>query len=164
MSYQRLLRKMIGVTWVTLLLLGCNIPVVTPVSEAPAPIATPVPTVTTPTSGPVVATSIDDIVGTWYGLGSGLLLYHRFNNDGTFRIAYVRGQLEDQPNVTGEFWFEGKQLFMRELEVLNVTKCGSEPVIYEAQLLANGNLELVKVEDECAGRVNATEREHEPVP
>ncbi len=84
--------------------------------------------------------------------------------DENCQVAFVQDNLEDRPNVRGEFWFEGKQLFMREVEVLNVTKCGSEPVIYEAQLLANGHLNLVKVEDECGDRINATQREHEPVP
>ena len=52
MSYQKLLRQMIGVTLVMLLLVGCGAPPATPTSEAPAATSTPAPSVATPTPAP----------------------------------------------------------------------------------------------------------------
>lgn len=48
MSYQKLLQRMIGVTLVMLLLVGCGAPTATTVSEAPAATSTPVPSAATP--------------------------------------------------------------------------------------------------------------------
>jgi len=58
MSYQKLLRQMIGVTLVMLLLAGCGAPAATPVSEAPAVTPTPEPPTATFTPIPPTATPV----------------------------------------------------------------------------------------------------------
>jgi len=133
------------------------------------PTATPVPT---PTSVPTPE-STEDLIGIWHQTPRNPNhgeVYLQFKEDGTYRVAkWAADRLEDYPNLEGEFWFEGKQLFVKDI-------AGDPPwdecrrpkqIIgkYEVQVLANGNLKLVKIEDECSGRVKVLPAgEYEPVP
>ena len=106
----------------------------------------------------------DEIVGVWHVLGVDFDFYHRFYPDGTFHAAFSPDTLDEEPQAIGEYWIDDGQFYMKELEVVDIPPCGDTPVIYEAQLLASGKLQLSLVEDACGPRVDATNRLHEPVP
>ena len=122
------------------------------------------------TPGPELASSAEDIVGTWHQINvPGLAGYYQYSEDGTFRGAQVREWVEDHPTDKGEFWFEGAQLFIEE----SLGVCDENPIgIYEVHLLANGNLKFVVIEDECRSRATRLQGrgdyegivEWEPVP
>ena len=143
-----------------LLLSGCA-------PSAPPPTATPVPT---PTSVPTPE-SAEDLIGIWHQtprnphVGE---VYLQFKEDGTYRVATGwADRLENDPNVEGEFWFEGKQLFVKDIAGSPPwDECIRKQIIgkYKVQVLANGNLKLVKIEDECSGRVQVLPARYERVP
>ena len=121
--------------------------------------------------GPKLATSAEDIVGTWQQVG-GTPRYLQFFEDGTLHVADSLFLLDDQPFVEVEFRFEGTQLIMEE--TFPLTFCQENPTsIFEVHLLENGNLQFVAVEDKCGGASAALvgvsavveiTREWEPVP
>jgi len=110
-------------------------------------------------SGPKLASSTDDIAGTWQSnISSGDF---QLNEDGTWRSQTGSGLV-----FTGEFWFEGTQFFIQDSVGCDV---GNPIGIYEVELLENGNLKFTVIEDECATRANALQgaivaAEFEPVP
>lgn len=113
-------------------------------------------------SGPKMASSAEDVAGTWQSTVDGLEV--QFNEDGTL-LAEIRS---DHAHA-GEFRFEGTRLFLKELEQGSVCVGGAETGIYEIELLENGNLKFTAIEDECATRVSylegaLIEAEWEPVP
>ena len=113
-------------------------------------------------SGPKLASSAEDIVGTWKSSTSSVEL--QFNEDGTTRIKTAQGT-----DVIREFRFEGTRFFSTDIPNGGCTHIEAETGIYEVELLANGNLKFTVIEDECPGRVNTLtgaliEREWEPVP
>ena len=105
-------------------------------------------------SGPKLASSAEDIVGTWHTPASSAEL--QFNEDGTIHDS--------------EFRFEGKRFFNTNLGQQDTcVRLGAETGIYEVELLENGNLKFTAIEDECPVRLNSyvgalIEREWEPVP
>ena len=132
------------------------------------PTATPVPT---PTPMPVPE-SAEGLIGIWHQtppnphVGE---IYLQFKEDGTYRVATgAADRLENHQKVEGEFWFEGKQLFVKDIagdppwdECIRPKQIIGK---YEVQVLANGNLKLVKIEDECSGRVEVLQARYERVP
>ena len=113
-------------------------------------------------SGPKLASSAQDIAGTWQStISSGEV---QFNEDGTFRAQSAQGM-----DVTFEFRFEGTRFFVTDIPNGGCAQIGAETGIYEVELLENGNLKFTAIEDECATRVNGfvgalIEAEWEPVP
>jgi hypothetical protein len=110
-------------------------------------------------SGPKLASSTEDIVGTWQSKIS--LGDIQYNEDGTWRSQSGSGAV-----WTGEFWFEGTQFFTQFSVSCDV---GNPIGIYEVELLENGNLKFTVIEDECVVRVHylegaVIETEFEPVP
>ena len=114
-------------------------------------------------SGPKLASSAEDIVGTWKSNTSSVEI--QFNEDGTTRYQFRDGHI-----LNAEFRFEGTRFF--DIVSNRVNACvvlGVETGIYEIELLENGNLKFTVIEDECPVRVNnfvgaLIEREWEPVP
>ena len=113
-------------------------------------------------SGPKLASSAEDIVGTWQST------IHRgevqLNEDGTWRSQDPDGGVD-----TGEFWFEGTRYFDKASPRSGCTLIGAQIGIYEVELLESGNLKWILIEDECLTRVNyfagrLIEVEFEPVP
>jgi hypothetical protein len=113
-------------------------------------------------SGPKLASSAEDIVGTWQStIHSGEV---QLNEDGTWRSQYPDGGVE-----TGEFRFEGTRYFDKASPGSGCTLIGAQIGIYEVELLESGNLKWILIEDECLTRVNyfagrLIEVEWEPVP
>ena len=114
-------------------------------------------------SGPRLANSAEDIVGTWKSSTSSTEV--QFNEDGTTRYQFPSGAIGN-----AEFRFEGTRFFEKHID--SSSGClglGAETGIYEIELLENGNLKFTVIEDECPVRVNTfvgalIEREWEPVP
>jgi hypothetical protein len=191
MSTRRLYLRTFGLTVVVLVLAGCGgapteltaaatavPPTATPTLAPPTatstlipPTATPTPeppTSTlpppTPTSTPVftLATSPEEIAGTWQKtIGAGCI---RFQADGSFRQARRRDALDDSPFAICEIWFEGTQLFVGECTVSGVPPCGDAIAIYEVRLLDSGELEIVAIKDDCSPRRLDTATVYSAVP
>jgi hypothetical protein len=188
MSYQKLLQRTIGVTLAMLLLIGCDTTPTTLVSEAPAATSTPVPSVATPTPTPlpptatptpvppartpepptatptqafILATSAEEIVGTWQKtIGAG---YIRFYEDGAFHQARALDNLDSKPFAICEFRFEGTQMLIKEISVSGVPSCGEPIGIYEVRLLEGGKIQIVSIKDKCSPRRGDTATVYEPV-
>ena len=115
-------------------------------------------------SGPKLASSAEDIVGTWQSTVTSLVL--QFNEDGTFR-----GEFSDGSDFIDEFRFEGTRLFLKDVGPTSgaCQSQGAETGIYEVELLENGNLKFTVIEDDCQLRITyiaggLVEVEWEPVP
>ena len=114
-------------------------------------------------SGPKLASSAEDIAGTWHSTIASVEL--RLNADGTSRVQFGDGSAN-----TGEFRFEGTRLYLKPLGGSNeCVEMGAETGIYEVELLESGNLKFTVIEDDCLSRVNTIagrliEAEWEPVP
>ena len=112
-------------------------------------------------SGPKLASSAEDIAGTWHSTVSSAEM--QFNEDGT----WVQ-EMGDHTHTGLEFRFEGTRFIWKDFE--GCTSPGAEIGIYEVELLENGNLKFTVIEDDCSTRVNniagflSIEVEWEPVP
>ncbi len=111
---------------------------------------------------PALATNLKDVVGIWRTVVTPAPRQHflQFKEDGTYGIAHAPEELElDRvPGHVGEFWFEGTQLFIKRTKY---TECIGVIAIYEVELLANGNLRFVEVEDVCDARNHFRAEEYE---
>ena len=130
------------------------------VACATAPTPTPLPPTPTPT--PVLATSAEQIVGTWLGIKADGM-YERFNLDGTSQVAVSLDTLADKPDTEMTFRFEGTRFIYTEVKATGLPSCGSTPGIYEVQLLPNGNIKFVRIQDACGPRGRSTAQERKPV-
>jgi hypothetical protein len=118
-----------------------------------------------------LATSVDDVVGTWHKTGSvyAFIGYIQFNADGTTRLGAASDGVEVLAKVEGEFWFEGTELLWKDVSATAPAyeycmQPGRETGRYEVQLLENGNLKAVMIEGLCPSRVAClTGAEWEPV-
>lgn len=160
---------------IALLLVGCGGPAATPTSVSTTatlvpPTPTPVsptatlmpkpPTATpTPTQVFTLATSVEEIVGTWRA-GS---YYIRFDRDGTFRQADALDKLHDQPYAISSYQFEGTKMVIAEVSVSGVPTCGKKTGSYEIRLFESGKIWIVAVKDQCAPRAGDVAGEYEPV-
>ena len=121
------------------------------------------------TSGPNTVDNVEDIIGTWKRIGPGPQQYLQAFEDGTIHLSSNPDLLEARPETRWETRFEGTQLLMKES-----TGYCNDPVTgtYEVNILENGNLGFVAIDDECSDRAsilrgaNGTEGtvEYEPVP
>jgi len=114
-------------------------------------------------SGPKLASSAEDIPGTWKSNTSSWEI--QFYEDGTLRREIV----DDHAHDGEEFRFEGTRLILKDEPGGACTREGAETAVYEVELLENGNLMFTAIEDECAIRVTfftgaLIERGWEPVP
>ena len=129
---------------------------------APAP--TPTPTPPAPTAAPtaILATSAQQIVGTWFGIGTDGI-YQRFNQDGTWQVARVLENLASKPDAELTFRFEGTEFILTELKATGLPSCDAKSATYQVQLLPNGNIKFVRVKEPCIPRGRTTAQEHRPV-
>ena len=109
-------------------------------------------------SGPKLASSIEDIAGTWRSTVSSI--EWQLNEDGT---------ASSSAGGKGEYRFEGTRFIGIATPGSVCALEGHETGIYEVELLENGNLKFTVIEDECLARVNIVagrlvEVEWEPVP
>jgi hypothetical protein len=121
-----------------------------------APSSTPEPTAT---PQPVLATSIMDIVGVWEHPLPGSLVFREIREDGTMTSAAgVKENIDEQPHSLGKSWFEGNRFMVEIIDTVlpDYKKCIGVVGIYEVQLLADGGLRFVVIEDACPTRARAT--------
>ena len=104
-----------------------------------------------PTTEPVEVsvTEIEDMVGIWSGRAMGDSGYHKFNQDGTFTVAWNMSDLEANPSATAEYWFEGTVFHVND-------GCGHGT--YEVKIKKEGDrparLIFKLIEDPCGPRIN----------
>lgn len=130
--------------------------------ETSTRVATAAPPTSTPTEALTLATSIEDLVGTWHA--EGFRVYLRFTEDGTVHYARALESLDAEPYATAQIRFEGTQMFMKEVAVSGVPSCGEAEVVYEVQLLSSGNIQIVEIDDPCRPRAGDTALEFQRVP
>ena len=178
MDGNRIFQQVMGAMLILLLLVGCSAPAAEPTPEPPTATYTPIlptgtptpvpptatPTIEPPTATPtdvfVLATSADEILGTWVRSG---VLYIRFDSDGTFRQAHAPDQLDGQPYAISSYQFEGTELVTMEISVSGVPSCGKKIGRYEIRLLENGDIQIVEIKDQCPPRAGDTAGVYEPV-
>jgi len=99
--------------------------------------------------GPPLATSPEEIIGL-YAVSPGNTIL-RFDPDGT-TIAAPSLYLAKNPIGEGAlFRFEGDQLILSSFDD---PVCGTTTAIYQVQLLDEGKLRFIAIEDDCQHRVN----------
>ena len=130
----------------------------TPVS--PTATLTAEPPKATPTQVYTLATSAEDVVGTWVRSG---VLYLRFDSDGTFRQAHAPDQLESQPYAISSYQFEGTEMVTMGISVSGFPSCGKKVGRYEIRFLENGAIQIVTINDQCPSRAGDTADVYEPV-
>lgn len=135
-------------------------PPATPTPEPPTATPTPVPPTATATQAFTLATTAEEIVGTWLKGGA---YYIRFYEDGTFHQAHALDKLESQSYAISKFWFEGTQMFTEEISVSGVPSCGKKTGIYEIRLLEDDNIQISSIKDQCSPRAGDTSGEYQPV-
>jgi hypothetical protein len=108
---------------------------------------------------PATINSAEELVGVWHRTtrtGFGGEVYRQYTADGTYWMGSSLEELEAQPRVEGEFWFEGEQFVMREVAALpGYDACLQAGQVgrYTVERLANGHIRFVVVEDDCSDRV-----------
>ena len=160
--------RVIEVTLVALLLVGCAAPAstpapvlqpATPTAVPPTVAPTPLPPTVTPTAIPptststpdyIKATSLADILGTWYNPNK--KLYLRFYEDGILHHSHSLDEIDAAPHAKNEVWFEGTQMSLKTIEVSGVPPCGDKIGVYELRLYPEGNLQIMKIKDSCPQR------------
>ena len=72
--------------------------------------------------------------------------------------AGVIENLDEQPHSMSESWFEGNRLMVKIIDTVlpDHKACIGVVGIYEVQMLADGTLRFVVIEDECEIRARAT--------
>jgi hypothetical protein len=130
-------------------------------AAACGPAATPAPTAT---PQPVLATRIEDIVGTWQGIGFDGL-FQRFNPDGTLQVGLTL-EGTGKPDALLDVRVEGTHFVLTEVQSTSLSPCGTnfKTGTYEVQLLPNGNIQFNVIEDLCGHRRRSMTLEHKPVP
>ena len=130
--------------------------------SAPAPTPTPAPPTPTPAPTPVLATSAEQIAGTWWGMAADGM-YQRINKDGTWLTGTSLQSLANGGDAELTFRFEGTQLILTEVKATGLPPCAAKTGTYQVQLLPNGNIKFLKVQDSCGPRARTMAQEHKPV-
>ena len=119
---------------------------------APSPTATAEPT---ETPMPVLATSINDVIGIWQ-LGSGnFALFFQFDEDGTYRVAQrIVTNLQDNPTQMGQFTLNEGLLTLVTSEESPL--CAGQSGIYEVRLPEQGRIDFFLQEDPCTLRAETS--------
>ena len=114
--------------------------------------------------GPI--TSFDDIAGSTYeAVGPGGQGYLHILEDGTLHLSSNPDLVEDRPQIISETRFEGTKVFLKDIKGTCVDEDAIADAIYEIQLLENGNLKFVAIEDTCLARSSPLSvTEYAPVP
>ncbi len=93
----------------------------------------------------------ESIAGTWYSFPAGMLL--RF--DGHGRAAFGVDETGETIGYEASAWFEGQQLVVKFADYAGESAvCETVVGVYEVQLLENGCIRFVTVQDECAFRAD----------
>ena len=90
-----------------------------------------------------------DMVGIWSGRAMGDAGYHKFNQDGTFTVAWNYNDLDSNPSASAEFWFEDTIFHVND-------GCGQGTYKVVVHLEAGDpkSMKFELIDDSCEGRVN----------
>lgn len=142
----------------------------TPRQTVPAPAPTVLPTprpavlapapTALPTSEPaaIIITSAEELLGVWHSAHPGGSFgdsFTRYSADGTMRTAGSLDKLDTEPRTESEYWFENGVFFIRDTAGLpgwDVCVQGNYVGQYRLEVLANGNVRTVLIEDGCEMR------------
>jgi hypothetical protein len=140
-------------------------PTWTPVPPtATGPTMTPRPT-RTPRPTPVLATSAQQIIGTWQGLGDLLdAMYWHFAEDGTCRGAFLLRELDANPNVTCTYEFDAANLIMIVVSERGLPHCPTARSVYYVELKGEDQIRFGVVQDDCIPRATTMRMVHQRVP
>jgi hypothetical protein len=106
---------------------------------------------------PITIDSAEELAGVWHrttrtGFGE---VYRQYTEDGFYRMGSSLEELEAQPWVEGRFWFEGYQIVVQDTAGIpgyDICVEGETTGRYDLEVLGNGHIRFVLVEDECAER------------
>jgi hypothetical protein len=95
------------------------------------------------------ALNVEDIVGIWSGRAMTESGYHKFYPDGTFTVAWNINDLEENPAVKAEYWFEDTVFHVND-------GCGHGKYEIDMQNEGEGpdKLKFKVIEDPCTTRTN----------
>jgi hypothetical protein len=110
-----------------------------------------------PTPEPAVATitSAEELIGLWHDAHPGGFMgdtFARYSADGTMRGASSLEKLDTEPRFESEYWFDNGVFFQRDTAGLpGWDMCVKDGFIgqYRLEVLANGNVRTVLIEDGC---------------
>jgi hypothetical protein len=115
--------------------------------------------------------SAKDLTGVWHKTTHGAFgmdVYRAFTEEGIYRMGTSVRELDERPRVEGESQFEGNHFVMQEFAAIpgfDVCIEAGQVGTYTVELLENGHIRFVVVEDECSDRVLMLgSGEMEPVP
>ena len=117
-----------------------------------ATVSNPGSTVAEVEPGPV--SSLEDFAGAYENVGSSRQQYLHILEDGTLHFSQNRDLVEDRPEQIMETRFEGAEVLLNEIKGSCVDEDAIANAIYEIQLLENGNLKFVAIEDTCLTRLS----------
>lgn len=143
------MKNRVGILVCTVLLLlsGCS-----------EPAATATPTATSDPAVVDVITSAEELAGVWHRTtrsSFGGEVYRQYTGEGTYRMGSSPKELKDQPRVEGRFWFEGDQIVVQDTSGLpgyDICVEGEKAGKYKVELLVDGHIRFVLIEDECTER------------
>ena len=107
---------------------------------------------------PATINSAVELAGVWHRTtrtGFGGEVYRQYTEDGSYRMGSSLEELEAQPRVEGRFWFEDAQIVVQDtagLPAYDICVEGGKTGRYDLEMLENGHIRFVLVEDECADR------------
>ena len=157
---------------VLLTLSSCGEPAATAApTTAPEPAASAAPSATAEMAVVGTITSAEELTGIWHKTTRSFMggeIYRQFTKDGIYRLGNSPQEIEDGPRVEGEFRFEGDRYVMQDITALpGYDTCiqAGQVGTYTVELLENGHIRFVAVEDECSERARMLGAgEMEPVP
>ena len=138
----------------------------TPIPPTPTPTRIP-PTAgptRTPTPTPVLLTDVKQLLGTWHGEGSMGAMYQVYDAGGTLRQAFDLADLETKPNARCNFQFKAGELTLTDCRARGVPPCPLGPAVYQVQLMAEGKIRFLVVQDGCGPRTETMAQTHSRVP
>jgi hypothetical protein len=112
----------------------------------------------------VLLTDVNQLLGTWHGEGSMGAMYQRYDADGTVRQAFALGDLETKPNARCKYQFAEAKLTLTDCHARGVPNCPTEPAVYQVQLLPDGKVRFLVVQDICGPRTETMAQIHARVP
>jgi hypothetical protein len=107
---------------------------------------------------PAAISSAEELAGVWHRTtrtGFGGEVYRQYTEDGIYRMGSSLEELEARPRVEGRFWFEGGQIVVQDTAGIpgyDICVEGEKTGRYDLEVLENGHIRFVLVEDECADR------------
>jgi hypothetical protein len=94
---------------------------------------------------PELATSVEDVSGTWTPADPGESGYFTIHSDGSLSCGPTLSVAREFSVCDASVWFEGT-----EMHLVDQNDCNAAEGVYEIQLLENGNIKHLLVEDDEA--------------